>query len=162
MKTKTYFLLLVILMVLSALGCSHESIREVATVSIPDTAVHTHSQQDDTHQLSSLDTETNLCAQGHDWGCWRTVRKATMEMVGLSKRSCYSCGASQQRELEKIPSTHEHIYVCSISIVPTCTSDGLLVYVCNCGSSITEEIPMSEHLLYPGNVCACEGGYTSA
>ena len=98
----------------------------------------------------------------HAWGSWTVVKEATTQEEGLLKRVCTSCGAVEQKKIDKIVESHIHSYQTEV-VVPTCTAEGYTSYLCSCGHSYTADIVPAKAHSYTSQVIkpTCETqGYT--
>ena len=59
-------------------------------------------------------------------------------------------------ESETIPESveHTHTYEGTVTTEATCTAEGVMTYICDCGDSYTETIAAKGHT-YENGVCAC-------
>lgn len=90
-------------------------------------------------------TDNVVKALGHDFTIWTIIQEATSEKTGLKTRICTRC---KFEETEIIPVlTHEHDYVVTNTVAPTCTKDGYTEYRCSvCGELKQDDvIPSSGH-----------------
>ena len=85
----------------------------------------------------------------HSFGEWTTVTEPTCAEEGLRERVCV-CGEKESEELEALG----HDYKGEVTIVPLCTADGEITYICSrCGDSYTETLEALGHDYVKG-VCA--------
>lgn len=60
-----------------------------------------------------------------------------------------------QIKKRKINSGHKHIYQKRAAVQPTCEEEGLMLYICGCGGSYTENIGTVEHEYADGYCIMC-------
>ena len=87
-------------------------------------------------------------ALGHGKTELRDVVEATTEREGYTgNRYCTVCGAllEEGTVIERLPEAHEHEYQSTVEEEPTCTENGLIRFMCSCGSTYTEEIEATGH-----------------
>lgn len=80
---------------------------------------------------------------GHSFGAWVVVKAATETATGTMKRTCTICNAVETATIPK--AEHNHVYRLSKTVNTSCTKEGSKTYVCSCGSSYTDIIPMKSH-----------------
>ena len=100
--------------------------------------------------------DTVIPATGHDWGSWRVTRRATETSSGVRERVCRNDPSHVQKEV--IPATgqaqqtqappHTHDYDWEITVEPTSTVDGEMVYICKGCGRITQRIPVSGYPVF--------------
>lgn len=92
-------------------------------------------------------------ALGHDWGKWKTTKKATCETEGRRERVCNRC---QKKKTETIPATGHDWDEGKVTKEPTATEPGIRTYTCKNDPShtYTEEIPPF------GSICVLSQQFT--
>lgn len=83
-------------------------------------------------------TEEVAPATGHIWGEWESVENTHAVSVVIETRTCKVCGEVETREVQTTTpplEPHEHNYVKSGVVAPTCTEPGCTLYTCECGDS---------------------------
>lgn len=98
--------------------------------------------------VEMLTAQESISPLGHQWGPWYEVYPPMFGYPGLERRDCDRCGDSETRETE---GEHTHSYSVLVT-QPTCTEDGALLYVCECGDTYTEILPKLGHVFIDG-VC---------
>ena len=126
---KITFTLLMIVLLLTLVGCGHkhEYTDEVVAPTCTEKGYTKHTCEcGDTYNDSDVD------AKGHSYGEWEVVEEATEEETGLKERVCSVC---LNKETEVIPVLeHTHSYKDKV-VDPTCTEDGYTEHKCECGHS---------------------------
>lgn len=82
----------------------------------------------------------------HTWGDWYTTREPSETATGTAERKCSGCGKTETKILDMIPESHKHSYTGKVTKAATCTTDGVMAYICECGDvERTEVIPATGH-----------------
>ena len=94
--------------------------------------------------LSTAETASALCPNGHTWGEWEVLREqyATCTEPGMVIHYCTVCGMGETAEAP--PLGHDYIY--ADTKAATCTAEGVGTYTCwRCGESYSESTPALGH-----------------
>ena len=75
-------------------------------------------------ETETIETEPAL---GHNWGKWKTAKKATCDKAGAKERTCKRCG---KKETGSVPATGKHSFVWKTTKEPTCAEKGKKEQVC--------------------------------
>lgn len=86
------------------------------------------------------------------------TKEATEEKEGERTYTCSRCQDSYTEVIPKLPSKHQHSYKEEIVRKASCTADGLMKYICECGDSYEKAIPATGHSMKDGVCGVC--GYT--
>lgn len=99
---------------------------------------------------------------GHSYGAWVTLQEPTAATAGKAERKCATCSATEDRVLDKIIAGHTHNYTPKQTKAPFCTTEGVMTYICSCGSRYNESIAALGHDYQFSVVAATctEQGYT--
>ncbi|MBO5109458.1 MAG: hypothetical protein J6D21_01965, partial [Clostridia bacterium] len=115
-----------------ALGHDYDDVVTEGTCTEDGYTTHTCSICGDTY------TDDIVVAEGHVWiestnDGWVRITDPTEETTGLDRRECSVCGEVEEKILP--PLVHEHHYVVTEVVLPTCTAQGYSLYVCRCDDS---------------------------
>ena len=95
---------------------------------------------------SCKDEQTeDIPAFGHDFGDWRTSRRATCERNGSKKRICNTCQEEEYKTITKLGHSYDEG---TVTKAPSCYKKGIMTYVCKNDSShkYTKDIdPTGKH-----------------
>lgn len=96
-----------------------------------------------TVSVTIAQADGELCAGGHTFGNWTTVKAATCTESGTESRICSVCGDTETRE---IPATGHSYGEWVVTKAATCTEVGTETRTCAaCGDEQTREIPALGH-----------------
>lgn len=103
----------------------------------------------DKNECSNCDyyESRTISATGHDYGEWVVDKEPTEESEGLRHKVCKNCGGTVSENIERLPK-HEHNFIATSVIDPTCTEGGYTIETCQtCGSTrkINETEPTGVH-----------------
>lgn len=84
----------------------------------------------------------SACACDHDFGKWKTVKKATCTEAGERERECYECSETETKEIPAL----DHDYEEKLTTEANCQGEGTYTYTCkNCEDTYTEAIPVTTY-----------------
>lgn len=135
-----------------------EKTTEKAT-QVPTKPAHTHSYTSTVTKASTCTSEsvmTFTCSCGdsytetiaktaHSFGSYTYNNDATESADGTETAVCSVCGERSTRTAAGTKLAHVHSYTETITTPPACTTDGVKMFSCSCGSSYTEAIPAAGH-----------------
>ena len=149
---KITFTLLIIMLLLTLVGCGHkhEYTDDVVAPTCTEKGYTKHTCEcGDTYQDSEVE------AKGHSFGEWEVVKEATEKEKGTKERVCSVCS---EKETEEIPMLeHTHKYTDKV-VKPTCTEDGYTEHRCQCGDSYKDNVVKASHTeeVLPAKAVKCE------
>ena len=125
----------------------------------PTKPAHTHSYTSTVTKASTCASEgvmTYRCSCGnsytetigktaHSFGSYTYNNDATELADGTETAVCSVCGERSTRTAAGTKLAHVHSYTETITTPPACTTDGVKMFSCSCGSSYTEAIPAAGH-----------------
>ena len=79
-------------------------------------------------------------AKGHSYTA--VVTEPTHEKMGYTTHTCGDCGHSY---VDSYTNALGHEYSQTVTKEPTCTTEGIMTFTCECGESYTQVIPMTDH-----------------
>ncbi len=88
----------------------------------------------------------NLAKLEHTPGEWEVIFPAEVGVEGLRQQKCTVCGLPVNEEIIPALEEHEHVFLPGEPIEPSCTEEGGVEYLCECGSGYTEVIPAIGHI----------------
>ena len=154
---KITFTLLMIVLVLTLVGCGHkhEYTDEVVAPTCTEKGYTKH-----TCECGETYNDSDVDALGHKFGEWSVVEEATEKKAGKKERTCSVCN---EKEEEVIPMLeHTHKYTDKV-VKPTCTEKGYTEHTCECGDSYTDNETPATHTeeVVPSKAATCtEDGLT--
>lgn len=96
-------------------------------------------------EVPPTDTE-NGKTQGSHCGVCNTVLKPQETIPATGKPTePENPGTPGTPQIPGSPAYHTHAYQSNITTMPTCTVPGVRTFVCKCGNTYTEEIPVTDH-----------------
>ena len=149
---KITFTLLIIMLLLTLVGCGHkhEYTDEVVAPTCTEKGYTKHTCEcGDTYQDSEVE------AKGHSFGEWEVVEEATEQEKGLKSRECTVCFEKEEAEIPVLE--HVHKYTDKV-VKPTCTEDGYTEHRCQCGDSYKDNVVKASHTeeVLPAKEVKCE------
>ena len=125
----------------------------------PTKPAHTHSYTSTVTKASTCTSEgvmTYRCSCGnsytetigktaHSFGSYTYNNDATELADGTETAVCSVCGERSTRTAAGTKLVHVHSYTETITTPPACTTDGVKMFSCSCGSSYTEAVPATGH-----------------
>ena len=99
-----------------------------------------------TFRCSCGDSYTEaISAAGHVFGAYVYNNDATEAADGTETAACTICGAKDTRTAAGTKIAHVHNYTAAVTKAATCAEKGVKTYICSCGSSYTEAVPVIAH-----------------
>ena len=136
---KITFTLLMLVLLLTLVGCGHkhEYTDEVVAPTCTEKGYTKHTCEcGDTYNDSEVD------AKGHSYGEWVVVKEATEEAAGSKERVCSVCGNKETETIAKLDHTHKYT---DTVVEPTCTEGGYTEHKCECGHSYIDNETQPSH-----------------
>ena len=126
----------------------------------PTKPAHTHSYTSTVTKASTCASEgvmTYRCSCGnsytetigktaHSFGSYTYNNDATEAADGTETAVCSVCGERSTKTAAGTKLAHVHSYTETITTPPACTTDGVKMFSCSCGSSYTEAVPATGHI----------------
>ena len=113
---------------------------------------HTYTETVVAPTCTSIGYTIHTCACGHSFvdgivdaighNYESVVTEPTHDKMGYTTHTCANCG---HEYVDSYVDALEHSYTQTVTSEPTCTSEGVMTFTCECGESYTEVIPMTAH-----------------
>ena len=152
---KITFTLLIIMLLLTLVGCGHkhEYTDEVVAPTCTEKGYTKHTCEcGDTYQDSEVE------AKGHSFGEWEVVKEATETAKGSKTRKCSACSETETEEIPMLEHTHKYTDgVCSCGEVDPDYEEHVHEFVdgiCDCGEKaiINARFDADGHIITDGNI----------
>ena len=129
---KITFTLLMIMLLLTLVGCGHkhEYTDEVVAPTCTEKGYTKH-----TCECGDVYNDSEVQAKGHSFGEWNVVKEATEKEKGSKERTCSECSEKETEEIPMLEHTHKYTDVVTD---PTCKEQGYTTHTCECGESYVD------------------------